>query len=324
MLLQYIAGRGPVEAAPADWQFEHSSDGRGLAPVSQTQIALRASAPSRFPHDCAIKSGTPDADRRGNDGFRGIARARHRSVAEADTAGDTPGCRLPGGPESAEWPSFGIRRHRLCPAQRDGARRPIEGHMDALKRRRGAGCVVSLLLTGISLAAGDSDEFPLAAAPSENEIKSAMIYNFTKFVEWPDKALGDGGAPVVAGVLGDDALALVLAAALRDKTIQGHPFVVRRLGSSADAKGCALLLVGASDRKEVARILQSVGRSPVLTIGERVQFSRLGGVIAFLRDGNRVRFEINLDAAERAGLQVSSKLLRLATVWREDPPQARN
>jgi hypothetical protein len=196
--------------------------------------------------------------------------------------------------------------------------------MDALKRRRGAGCVVSLLLTGISLAAGDSDEFPLAAAPSENEIKSAMIYNFTKFVEWPDKALGDGGAPVVAGVLGDDALALVLAAALRDKTIQGHPFVVRRLGSSADAKGCALLLVGASDRKEVARILQSVGRSPVLTIGERVQFSRLGGVIAFLRDGNRVRFEINLDAAERAGLQVSSKLLRLATVWREDPPQARN
>jgi hypothetical protein len=61
--------------------------------------------------------------------------------------------------------------------------------MDALKRRRGAGCVVSLLLTGISLAAGDSDEFPLAAAPSENEIKSAMIYNFTKFVEWPDKAL---------------------------------------------------------------------------------------------------------------------------------------
>ena len=67
-----------------------------------------------------------------------------------------------------------------------------------------------------------------------------------------------------------------------------------------------------------------MGPSPVLTVGEHVQFSRLGGVIAFIRDGNRVRFEINLDAADRAGLQVSSKLLRLAAVWRENPPQARN
>jgi dihydroxyacid dehydratase/phosphogluconate dehydratase len=67
-----------------------------------------------------------------------------------------------------------------------------------------------------------------------------------------------------------------------------------------------------------------VGPSPVLTIGEHVPFSRLGGIIAFIRDGNRVRFEINADAAERAGLQVSSKLLRLAAVWRENPPQVRN
>jgi hypothetical protein len=179
-------------------------------------------------------------------------------------------------------------------------------------------------MTGISLAAEGAAESPLATAHSESEIKSAMLYNFTKFVEWPDSALGEGGVPVVVGVWGDDRLVPVLEAALLNKTIYGHPIVVRRLDSSADPKSCAVLLVGAADRKEIARIVQSVGRSPVLTIGERAQFSRLGGVIALVRDGNRIRFEINLDAAERAGLQVSSKLLRLAAVWREAPWQARN
>jgi hypothetical protein len=129
---------------------------------------------------------------------------------------------------------------------------------------------------------------------------------------------------VVVGVWGDDGLFPVLAVALRNKTVYGHPVVVRRLDSSADPRSCAVLFVGASDRKEIARIVQSVRGSPVLTIGELVQFSRLGGVIAFIRDGNRIRFEINLDAADRAGLQVSSKLLRLAAVWRDNPPQTRN
>jgi hypothetical protein len=196
--------------------------------------------------------------------------------------------------------------------------------MGVLRLRRGAGGLAALLAAALSLAAGDPAESPLAAAHTEDEIMSAMLYNFAKFVAWPDGALGEGGLPVAVGVWGDDRLFPVLEAALRNKTLYGHPVVVRRLDSSADAKRCAVLLVGTTDRKEIARMVQSIGRSPVLTIGERAQFSRLGGVIAFTRDGNRMRFEINLDAADRAGLQVSSKLLRLADVWRESPPQARN
>ncbi|HUE22146.1 MAG TPA: YfiR family protein [Bryobacteraceae bacterium] len=196
--------------------------------------------------------------------------------------------------------------------------------MGVLTLRRGAGCLVPLLMAGISLAGEAAVESPPAMAHSEYEIESAMLYNFTKFVEWPRSAWGEGGESLVVGVLGDDPMAHILASALRDKTIYGHPILVRRLNSGADVRGCAVLLVGAAERKEITRIVQSVGRSPVLTIGEREQFSRLGGVIAFIRDGNRIRFEINLDAADRAGLQVSSKLLRLAAVWRENPPQARN
>jgi hypothetical protein len=196
--------------------------------------------------------------------------------------------------------------------------------MGVLTSCRVAGCLAVLPLAAISLATDTEAEPPAAAAHSENEIKSAMLYNFAKFVEWPAGALGEGGAAVVVGVWGDDQLVPVLEAALRNKNVDGHPIMVRRLGPGADPKSCAVLYVGSSDRKEIVRIVQSVGRSPVLTIGERVQFSRLGGVIAFLRDGNRIRFEINADAAERVGIQVSSKLLRLATVWRENPAQVRN
>jgi len=195
--------------------------------------------------------------------------------------------------------------------------------MGVLTWRRGAGRLAPLFITGMSLAAQAADP-PLAPEHSAYEIESAMWYNFTKFVEWPGSALGVNGAPVAVGVQGDDGLFRVLQAALREKNVYGHPIVVRRLDSSADPKSCAVLFVGASDRREIARIVQAIGRAPVLTIGEVVQFCRLGGVIAFTRDGNRIRFEINLDAADRAGLQVSSKLLRLAAVWRETPPQAPN
>lgn len=194
--------------------------------------------------------------------------------------------------------------------------------MGVLTYRRSAPSLVWLLMVGICLAS-DADS-PSSAAHSEDEIKSAMVYNFTKFVEWPAGALGEAGAPLVVGVLGSDALVPVLEAALRDKTANGHPFTLRRLDPGTNPKGCAVLFVGSSDRRRIAGILQSAGRSPILTIGERVQFSRMGGVIAFIRDGNRIRFEINLDAADRAGLEISSKLLRLATVWRESSPQARN
>jgi hypothetical protein len=196
--------------------------------------------------------------------------------------------------------------------------------MGFLTWRRAAGYLAPVLMAGMSMTAEAEGEHGLAAARTEYEIESAMLYNFTKFIDWPDGALGASGGSLVVGVLADDPMAPALAAALRDKTIHGHPLVVRRLDSTADLKGCAVLLVGSSDRRQIARIVEAVGRSPVLTIGMQAQFSRQGGVIAFLRDGNRIRFEINLDAAERAGLQVSSKLLRLAAIWRETSPQARN
>ena len=161
-------------------------------------------------------------------------------------------------------------------------------------------------------------------ARSGYEIESAMLYKFAKFVAWPAGALGDNGAPLVVGVVGNDAFFSVLKATLRGKSAYGHPIVLRRLDSRADPKGCQVLYVGVSDRAEAAEILEVAGREPVLTVGDGLQFSRQGGVIAFIRDGGHIGFEINLDAAERAGLEISSKLLRLAIIWRETGMEAEN
>jgi hypothetical protein len=187
-----------------------------------------------------------------------------------------------------------------------------------------------ILLVGVclnrSLGAGvaTQDESTQASTRSEYEIKSELIYHFIKFVEWPGHELVPPSALVVVGVVGDDCMFPVLKLALRDKTLYGHPIVVRRLDFGAGLKNCGVLFLGSSDRKELVRIVQMVGRSPVLTVGDNPQFCQWGGIIAFVRIGNRMQFAINPDAAARAGLQVSSRLLRLALVSRETRPRAGN
>ncbi len=177
-----------------------------------------------------------------------------------------------------------------------------------------------LLLAAVTPAAGADAAF--AGPRAEYLIESALLYNFTKFVEWPPAALGGNGMPFEVGVAGDDAIISVLRATLRNKTVNGHPVEVRRIDHGADPKGCLVLYVGGSDRREAARILLATGESPVLTVGDYPEFSRKGGVVALIHESNRIRFEINLDAAERAGLEISSQLLRLAAIWREAPPPA--
>ncbi|MGA2133724.1 MAG: YfiR family protein [Bryobacteraceae bacterium] len=176
-----------------------------------------------------------------------------------------------------------------------------------------------IFLAGYTL----SDGSPLAAesafvpspSHSEYQIKSAMVYNFARLVKWP--APVPGGTPLTVGVIGDARIVPDLQAALRNKVIDGRPIVVRRLGPADDPKSCPILYLGPLNGKAAARILQATAHAPVLTIGDDPLFARQGGVIAFIRYGRRIRFEINRNAARQAGLQISSQLLQLADLWRQ-------
>lgn len=157
----------------------------------------------------------------------------------------------------------------------------------------------------------------------ERQVKIGFLYNFAKFIEWPSGAVPESSAPFTVGVVGDDSFCDALEETLRGKTINSRPVVVRKLlGAELDNPG-QILFISPSLGKEVPTVLARVRNAPVLTVGDMMDFAALGGVINFKIEEHRVRFEINIDAAQRAGLQVSSQLLAIATVVHDARPGSR-
>jgi hypothetical protein len=177
-------------------------------------------------------------------------------------------------------------------------------------RRRIFRRAAAMVLVAVAWMAGAG---AAAANDLEAEVKAAMLYNFTRFVEWPASAWKDPRAPMVVGVLGSDPFGQVLEDTLRDKTYGGgRPIVVRRLKSIAEIDGCQVLFVSRSEKKRLAEVLHAPQAAGVLTVSDIEDFTRSGGVIGFQTVDHKVRFGVNLGTASKAGLTISSKLLRLA------------
>jgi hypothetical protein len=170
--------------------------------------------------------------------------------------------------------------------------------------RRQAG----LFLTAVLLAAAASE-----GALGEYEVKAAFLYNFGKFVEWPRDSSQAREPVFVIGVLGTDPFGGVLDRISRGGIIHGKPVTIRRFNTRRDLNQCHVLFISRSETSSLPEILNTLGKDPVLTVGDSEGFVRSGGAIGLFLEGNKVRFAINLKATERAGLTVSSKLLRLAS-----------
>ena len=148
--------------------------------------------------------------------------------------------------------------------------------------------------------------------PTEYEVKAAYIYNFAKFIEWP-ATFRDRLDVIHVCVIGDDPFGSSLA------TIEGKPVGKRRIGirnlpSLQNTGGCEILFIANSEEGDLDRIVEAVNGSPVLTIGDTKGFTRQGVMINFYMENNKVLFEINPKAAMRAGLKISSTLLRIARI----------
>jgi hypothetical protein len=157
-----------------------------------------------------------------------------------------------------------------------------------------------------------------AAQPSEQDVKAAFLYHFAQYVEWPASAFASPSAPLVVGVLGAADAMPAVEGAVRGKSVQGRAIVVRRLSAPGDALGCHVVFVPASEASRAPGLFKAVGRRPVLTVGEADGFAHSGGNIELVVADGRVAFRVNPAAATRAGLTVSSKLLRLAEIVDED------
>jgi YfiR/HmsC-like len=161
---------------------------------------------------------------------------------------------------------------------------------------------------------------------SEYLIKAGFIFNFAKFVDWPPATFAQPDSPIVIGILGTDPFGAIIDQIVQDKKIGGRGFVVKRLKWGTDLKDlkeCKILFVGASERVHIDELVQIVKGLPILTVGETPGFAERGGVIRLVLEDNKVRFEVNVEAARQAGLTISSRLLTLARIIQQTAVDAR-
>jgi hypothetical protein len=146
--------------------------------------------------------------------------------------------------------------------------------------------------------------------PLEYQVKAAFLLNFTKFVQWPPGAFADDRAPLAICIRGEDPFGNTLDEIVKGEAVNGRELVVQRIARDPVPKTCQVLFV-ASSEKEVRRILTESGPG-VLTVGEGAKFIQDGGIIAFVIEDRRVRFDIAQSAAAKARLSISSRLLNVA------------
>jgi YfiR/HmsC-like len=151
----------------------------------------------------------------------------------------------------------------------------------------------------------------------EYPVKLGFLYNFTKFVEWPPNSYPDRGSPLAICIVGDDPFSSVLLGQLRTRTVGGHPVEVRELKSNDTLSVCQMVFVPGTEKNHVATIVRNLKGSSTLTVGETEGFAEQGGIINLTVEENKVHFEVNPLAAERAGLKISSKLLSIAKIVKE-------
>lgn len=148
----------------------------------------------------------------------------------------------------------------------------------------------------------------------EYKLKAAMLYHLKEFVEWPASAYLDRHSPILLCILGQDPFANSLDSTILKETDNGRLVLIRHLHNETEIPGCHILYISSSERKTTAHIFSALNGSSTLTVGEMAQFAAHGGIIQFSLEEQHVRFDINLDAASRAGLRISSKLLALAQI----------
>ena len=186
--------------------------------------------------------------------------------------------------------------------------------MALLIMARGRWCAVSTVL--ICLLLGPALSAQTQSAAIEANIKAVFLFNFSKYVTWPAIAVGERSPTELRiCVPAGDSFFAVLKSAVQGEEVDGKPLEAVALEGLDDAKTCQILFVGNSRTADARAWLSAVRNSQVLTVAEGPLNDDI--VIAFARDNNRMRFDINRAAASRRGLNVSSKLLRLARQVRD-------
>jgi len=156
--------------------------------------------------------------------------------------------------------------------------------------------------------------------PTDYDVKAAYLYNFGHFVEWPANVASAQNDSFTVCVLGQDPFGPVLDATLAGETIAGKRVAAKRISTPQESGNCQILFLSSAEEARLNKIIEALNKQAVLTVSDMPQFSQRGGMIQFVLEGKRVRFEVNLAAVQHAGLTLSSELLKVATTVRRNSP----
>ena len=151
----------------------------------------------------------------------------------------------------------------------------------------------------------------------EYPVKAAFLYNFARFIEWPAEAFPNEKSPIALCVFRHDPFGSVLDEVLHGKSINNRELQARRVNELPELKTCQVIFISGEEDKHLPEVLNSVKGASALVVGESEEFAERGGTIQFYLENNKLRFAVNLDAAQRARLQLSSRLLALARIVRD-------
>lgn len=155
--------------------------------------------------------------------------------------------------------------------------------------------------------------------PTDYQVKAAYLYGFGRFVQWPAGGTTANSSFNIC-VLGQDPFGSTLDSTLAGQTVGGRKVEAKRISSPKESTDCQILFLGPSEDERLAEIIGSLDKAAILTVSDMPHFTDRGGMIQFVLEGNRVRFEVNLTAAQNAGLAMSAELLQVAVAVRRNSP----
>lgn len=171
---------------------------------------------------------------------------------------------------------------------------------------------LSLLAVFFLLLTGAGKRTRAQTDAEEYRVKAAFIFHFAQLVDWPPEKPKERDHSLVLCTLGEDPFQGMLEGTVGGKAIGNRILRIRHLGEPEGMQACQIVFLGRAQSRRIPMLVATLHNAPVLTVGETAGFLDAGGMIDFLLEDNKVRFEVNLDAAESADLKIGSRLLVLA------------
>jgi hypothetical protein len=192
------------------------------------------------------------------------------------------------------------------------------GHRRRCRAGWGVICRICFLIgvVHLSLATGISTAGAEEAMPTDFQVKAAFLINFPKYVDWPANVFAETNSPITVAIFGDENVANEVQNMIGSgRTISGHPVMLKRITKEEEIdRDCHILFIGSAERQRIPSILEKIRDEKILTVSESDDFLEKNGIINLARQGRKIRLQVNLIAAGKAQLKISSRLLVAADV----------